>query len=297
LRYKILYKIFFCVLLVFFIVPYATNFLFKKKSKNSYAQQEIYLDGESILENYIKGVVAAEMPASFELEALKAQAVAARTYTLNKYHGGDLRNLYQAYINLDDMKKKWGDNFKINYKKISDAVDSTRGEVIKYQDKIIEAVFHSMSSGATENSENVWKKSLPYLKSVDSQEDHNAPNFISKKIIPVQELVNKLNEKYNTKLTQENFLENFIIQERTPAGYIKKIFINQKEIDPLELRMFLGLRSTNFTIEQNQKEIIFITKGYGHGAGMSQYGANFMAKAGCDYKKILKHYYSGVEIN
>lgn len=252
--------------------------------------------GQIIPEDYIKGVVAAEMPVSFEMEALKAQAVAARTYAIKHYDGIDPKNLYQAYISVEDMKKNWGDNFEKNYKKISDAVDSTHGETIKYNNEMIEAVFHSTSAGLTESSENVWENSLPYLKSVDSHLDEQAPNFQQQKKIPVIQVCEKINNKYGTKLNEKNFMDNFIINERTKAGYIKNINVCGKKISAMEIRMLLGLRSTNFNFVSCGDNIVFTTKGFGHGAGMSQYGANFMAKQGYDYKQILKHYYSGVEV-
>lgn len=248
------------------------------------------------LENYLIGVVAAEMPANFELEALKAQAVASRTYAIKNYDGIDYKNLYQAYTETDKLKKNWGSNFDRNYKKIKKAVSTTAGKTIKYNNKEIQAVFHAMSSGYTENSENVWQKSLPYLKSVDSQDDKNAPGFLTEKKFLLSDLIKKINSKYNVKLTKNNFKDKFIIAHRSKAGYIKKINICGKDIDAMDLRFFLGLRSNNFEFRLSGDYIIFITKGFGHGAGMSQYGANFLAKKGLNYKQILKHYYSGVEI-
>lgn len=312
-------KIFICILVILFLVPYLTNICFELK-KNSRTHKKhstdihnkldktqdkiinnIELEKNSLnnkLENYLIGVVAAEMPASFELEALKAQAVASRTYAIKNYDGIDYRNLYQAYIDINDLKDSWGQDFDKNYKKIARAVKSTAGETIKYNQEMIEAVFHSTSAGQTENSENVWQKSLPYLKSVDSHEDINAPSFISQKKFLLDDFIKKINSKYNTTLTKQNFINNFIIAQRTKAGYIKTMNICGKNINAMDLRFFLGLRSTNFNfnLDRDKKNIIFITKGFGHGAGMSQYGANFMAKNGCDYKKILKHYYTGVEI-
>ena len=248
------------------------------------------------LENYLIGVVAAEMPANFELEALKAQAVASRTYAIKNYDGVEYKNLYQAHVTTDKLKKNWGNNFEANYEKIKKAVNTTAGETIKYNNKEIQAVFHAMSSGWTENSENVWQKSLPYLKSVDSQDDKNAPGFLTEKKFLLNDLIKKINSRYSVKLTKNNFKDKFIIAQRSKVGYIKKINICGKDIDAMDLRFLLGLRSNNFEFKLNGDHIIFITKGFGHGAGMSQYGANFLAKKGLNYKQILKHYYSGVEI-
>ena len=294
-----LYKIFFAMILSVFFIPCTINFCCgsKKPIVNETVINDIEFEQTSnILEDYIKCVVAAEMPISFELEALKAQAVAARTYAIRNYDGVDYKNLYQAYISVDDMKKKWGADFEKNYKKICDAVDSTKGQTIKYNGEIIEAVFHSTSAGLTENSENVWQRSYPYLKSVDSHDDENAPNFQVEKKFPLKNVIKLINNRYKTNLTVENFFDKFIIAQRSKAGYIKNINICDKNINAMEIRMLLGLRSTNFTFKKDGADIIFVTKGYGHGSGMSQYGANFMAQRGYDYKQILQHYYSGVEI-
>lgn len=309
-------SILFAMCMIFFFVPCSLNFIFgfknsnpsriatnkiESKSENNSLVNDIEIEKNNppafkISEDYIKGVVAAEMPVSFEMEALKAQAVAARTYAIKHYDGRDPKNLYQAYVSIEDMKKNWGSNFEKNYKKISDAVDSTRGETIKYNNEMIEAVFHSTSAGLTENSENVWANSLPYLKSVDSHVDEQAPNFQQQKKIPIKQVCEKINNKYGTDLSAKNFMDKFIIGERTKAGYIKNINICDKKVSAMQIRMLLGLRSTNFNFVKNGDNIVFTTKGFGHGAGMSQYGANFMAKQGYDYKQILKHYYSGVEI-
>jgi stage II sporulation protein D len=304
-------------IIITFGIPYSINFYYdlkytinssKKNHKYHKSNNKLGLENKkkiimnnennNILEEYIKSVVAAEMPASFASEALKAQAVAARTYALRNCNDiNNLNKLYQEHISIDEMKKRWGKNFDTYYQKISDAVDETRGEVVKYGNEIIEAVFHSTSAGVTENSENVWKNNLPYLRSVDSHEDEKAPNFISKKTFDIQDLIDKINNEYKTELTVENFLDKFVIKNKTDAGYVTKIQVDNKIVNGMEFRMLLGLRSTNFDLKKNGNEIIFTTKGFGHGAGMSQYGANFMAQEGYNYKEILMHYYSGVTIS
>lgn len=315
-------KIFFLVIIILFFIPFGINYAFfifqagqKIESKKLITEKKILdknkfdvvsdieiqeknniKNSDQTLENYLIGVVAAEMPVSFELEALKAQAVASRTYAIKNYDGVDYKNLYQAYLEIDDLKKNWGDNFDENYRKIKTAVNSTAGETIKYNKKEIQAVFHAISSGFTENSENVWAKPLPYLKSVDSHEDKNAPGFLSEKRFLLADFIKKINSRYKTNLSQNNFKNNFLIAQRSKAGYIKKLNICGKDIDGMDFRFFLNLRSNNFDFKLNKNEIIFIIKGFGHGAGMSQYGANFLAKKGLDYKKILKHYYQNVEI-
>lgn len=248
------------------------------------------------MESYIIGVVAAEMPVSFEKEALKAQAVAARTYAYRQI-GNSLNivpeNIGQAYISVDEMKKRWGSSFQKNYEKVSSAVYETKNEIMVFNGEPILAAFHSTSGGVTESSENVWSEKLSYLQSVDSHEDENAPNFL-----------------FNSEFSESDFKERFkkqgcvfssdlkndiSILERSNAGYVKQIKIGGKVFKGSVVRQILSLRSTNFTISFSNSKIIFTTKGYGHGAGMSQYGAEFIAKEGKSYKEILTHYYYGVE--
>lgn len=254
----------------------------------------------SDFENYIVGVVSAEMPASFEEEALKAQAVAARTYAYRQIIHDNIKfsqinpsNFGQAYITTDEMKKRWGNNFNNWYTKIKNAVYDTSGEILVYNNAPILAAFHSTSSGITESSENVWSNKLPYLRSVESKEDENAPNFISKTTVTKEEFKIKINS-LNANITKDE-VNNITITERSAAGYVTKIKIGDKTFSGKDIRNVLGLRSTNFTITYDANNIIFTTKGYGHGAGMSQYGANFMAQKGSNYKQILEHYYYGVE--
>ena len=252
------------------------------------------------LEEYIKGVVAAEMPVSFEKEALKAQAVAARTYTLRKLEGKEEileKDIAQAYISEEELKKRWGEKYIIYKSKINSAVEETQGEIMVYEDEIIEAVFHSTSAGYTEASENFWKEEKPYLKSVESKQDENAPDYTVKTIFENDVLVAKLEEKYpDIVITDAPLLQQIQIIKRSEAGYIMQIQIGNKIFTGNEIRLLFNLRSTNFTINQKGKKLTFTTKGYGHGIGMSQYGANYMAQDGASYKEILKHYYQGVDI-
>jgi len=247
------------------------------------------------MESYIIGVVAAEMPVSFEKEALKAQAVAARTYAYRQVGSSEIKpeNIGQAYITVDEMKKNWGNNFEQNYKKICDAVNETKNEIMVCGGEPILAAFHSTSGGMTESSENVWSEKLSYLVSVDSYEDENAPNFLSEVKMSKSDFIKKFSEKGS--VFSDNIQNDISITERTKADYVSKIKIGGKVFKGSEVRTILSLRSANFTVSYNDNEIIFTSKGYGHGAGMSQYGANFMALKGNDYKKILSHYYYGVE--
>ena len=250
-------------------------------------------------EEYIVGVVAAEMPASFETEALKAQAVAARTYAVNSGLSTEelIKSNGQAYCTVEEMKKKWGSGFNTYYSKIKNAVYATKGEIAVYNDEPILAVFHAISSGKTEEAQNVWSKELPYLKSVDSSGDETSSEYYSEKEIPSKTAAALLQEKYPyIKLSEANIADQMQILERTKAGYISKIQVGNMVLTGKQVREALSLRSSCFTFSSDGDNIIFKTKGYGHGAGMSQYGANYMAKQGKTYKEILAYYYSGTSL-
>jgi stage II sporulation protein D len=268
-------------------------------------QVTVYNPGFEIIEDvgierYVKGVVAAEMPVSFEIEALKAQAVAARTYALRAMAGNsdiEPKDIGQAYLDEQQLRQKWGENYSAYWLRVSQAVDQTKAEVITYNDEMILAAFHSTSAGYTENSENIWSQTLPYLKSVESKQDENAPGFITQKTMSQNELITRLKNKYaDIKITKSSILSQIQIVSRSKAGYILELQVGNKVLTGREIRELLALKSSDFTIKQQGDQVIFTTKGYGHGVGMSQYGANYMAKAGSRYDEILKHYYQGVEI-
>lgn len=257
---------------------------------------------KTAMEEYIIGVVSAEMPALFNMEALKAQAVAARTYAINqmktKNIGIDamISGNGQAYISVDEMKKRWGDNFDTYYSKVETAVLSTSGEIMVYNDEPILAVFHAISRGKTETAENVWNKSMPYLKSVDSQMDLKAAEYSHEVSIPAKTVAALLQKaKPTLKLYDGSLKEQMQVIDRTEAGYVNSMQIGNVTFTGREVREALGLRSSDFTVDQNGDQLVFKTNGYGHGAGMSQYGANFMAQDGKTYKEILKYYYSDIE--
>ncbi len=265
------------------------------ESKN-FGEKSLIKEENPDMESYIIGVVAAEMPVSFEKEALKAQAVAARTYAYRQI-GNSLEivpeNIGQAYISVDEMKKRWGENFDQNYEKVSAAVYETKNEIMVFGGEPILAVFHSTSGGVTESSENVWSEKLSYLQSVDSHYDENAPDFL----VNSEFLESDFRERFLKQgcFFSQNIKDDISILERSDAGYVKKIEIGGKIFKGAVVRQILALRSTNFTVSFDNSKIIFTTKGYGHGAGMSQYGAEFFAKSGKNYKEILLHYYYGVE--
>ena len=247
------------------------------------------------MEDYIIGVVAAEMPVSFELEALKAQAVAARTFALyKKEHSNKEYDVIkgvsdQAFNTLEEMQKKWADKFNENFLKIQQAVSETKNEILTYQDQVIESFYFSMSNGYTEKCELVFQQALPYIESVESAWDNKSLN----------------NYEVITKFEKEEFCNKLEINcdeikigtiERTDSKRVRKIVINEKEFTGVQIRTLLKLRSTDFDIDIEDK-ISITTRGSGHGVGMSQYGANGMAKEGYPYEEILEHYYQNIEIS
>lgn len=243
------------------------------------------------LEEYVLGVVGAEMPASFNIEALKAQAILARTYALKSIKNGKKLTdtvSTQAYKDNSELQKLWKNDYTKYYEKIKKAVNETKGKVILYNNEYIDAVYHSTSNGKTENSKNVWKNILPYLVSVDSSWDKNVKSYKKETIFEINEFCNILKLDVKEPITYE------IIHNET--GRVRQITINNKTFSGTEFRNLLKLRSADFEIEINDEKVKVTTYGYGHGVGMSQYGANEMAKRGYSYIQILKHYYTGVVI-
>lgn len=243
------------------------------------------------LEEYVLGVVGAEMPASFNIEALKAQAILARTYALKSIKNGKKLTdtvSTQAYKDNSELQKLWKNDYTKYYEKIKKAVNETKGKVILYNNEYIDAVYHSTSNGKTENSKNVWKNILPYLVSVDSSWDKNVKSYKKETIFEINEFCNILKLDVEEPITYE------IIHNET--GRVRQITINNKTFSGTEFRNLLKLRSADFEIEINDEKVKVTTYGYGHGVGMSQYGANEMAKQGYNYIQILKHYYTGVVI-
>lgn len=253
------------------------------------------------LEQYVVGVVASEMPADFEHEALKAQSLTARTYIVRHLlaeknislpKGADVGDtqLHQVYKNDEDLKKIWGSDYNWKINKIRKAVYETKGQIIVYNNQPITAAYFSTSNGYTENSEYYWTNAIPYLKSVASPWDLQSPKYSDKKVLTVKEFEQKLGVKLN------NSAKIGEIVSRTPGNRVAKVNISGKEFTGREIREKLELRSTDFTWERKGDQIIITTKGFGHGVGMSQYGANGMAKEGKTYKEIIQYYYKGVEI-
>lgn len=263
---------------------------------------------EMNMSQYLKEVVAAEMPAEFEIEALKAQAVAARTYLINRkkagneeakkiHHGADIctdSTHCKARISEEERKKLWGEEKADKYwTKISDAVESTSGITITYNNEPISAVFHSTSSGYTENASDVWGGNVPYLVSVESKGDEQSPRYRSELVISEEDFRKKAFENIEGISADAELIGEI---ERSEAGGIKTITVCGAKIKGSTFRNIYALRSTNVEITQENGNIRMEVTGSGHGVGMSQYGANYLASQGMDYREILKTYYTGVEI-
>lgn len=253
------------------------------------------------LEEYVVGVVASEMPNEFEPEALKAQALGARTYItsllLNKDEsvpqGADVTDTtkHQAFSEKSKLMEQWGSEYQEKIDKISKAVAATQGQVIVYDNELITASYFSTSNGYTENSEDYWGAELPYLKSVSSPWDASSPKMNEQMIFPVKEFEQKLGVNIDS-----NDSLNDTITKQTASKRVEEITINNVKMSGKDVRERLNLPSTDFDWMKEGNHIVVTTKGYGHGVGMSQYGANGMAKEGKSYKDIIKHYYTGVSI-
>ena len=250
--------------------------------------------------DYIFGVVAAEMPALYGEEALKAQAVAAYTFAYtkslaNKDKDYDITTDFtidQAYISREDARKRWGSSADIYEAKIDNAVKSVIGEIITYKGKPITAVYHAVSAGKTEKAEDIWGRKVAYLQSVDSSFDKTSENYKSTVSFTVAELKEKLGISNFSGKNSEIIGKS----EKTMVGAVKSITLFSKSFSGADIRKILDLRSSNFTVKIKDDKVVFTVLGYGHGVGMSQNGAKCMAENGKTYKEILTHYYKGVEI-
>lgn len=267
-----------------------------KTTKSSVSEITVYRSNGSVINlnmtDYLIGVVSSEMPASFNLEALKAQSVLARTYALKaKQTGKKLTDTVstQSYIDINQMKNKWGNSFNTYYNKIKNAVENTNEEYLSYNGNYIEALYHSTNNGKTESSLDVFGNYYPYLISVSSEYDKNASSYLRTINMPLDTMSNKL----GLSLNNDSVIS---ILSYTDGGNIKEININGNNFSGKKVRELLGLRSADFDISISDNNANITTRGYGHGVGMSQYGANGMANAGYSYKDILAHYYPGTTL-
>lgn len=295
------------------------------KSSDTPAQEQIsYKPGEpykvldmasgEVLEvsvrDYVIGAVCAEMPASFHEEALKAQAAAAHTYAERQrirerqtptadLNGADFSNdtsRYQGYFTEAQARQYFGESFEESYRKISDAVDAVLPYILTYKDEPIVAAFHSMSPGKTESAENAWGAAAPYLVPVDSSFDVDAPGYTEEIRLNSEVLRQKLETAFSGIALGDDQSTWITVLERSDSGTVLRAAAGDKVVTGSQLRQGLALRSSCFEVRTEGEETIFTTKGYGHGVGMSQYGADSMAKNGKTWQEILEHYYPGAEL-
>lgn len=260
------------------------------------------------LDEYLYGVVSAEMPADFEMEALKAQAIVARTYTMykiingNKKHGDadicDDSACCQAWISKEDRLAKWEeDEREYKWNKIVEAVNATAGRIITYNNEPINAFFHANSGGKTETPINVWGgNNYPYLQAVETSGEENYNQYASEVELTKQELIDKIKETHSNIKIDYNKADEIKIIDYTEGGRIKSIKFGNVSLSGVEARKIFGLKSANFSIEIDGDKIRFKVLGYGHGVGMSQTGSDSLAKQGKNCEEIIKHFYQGVEI-
>lgn len=309
--------LFLLYMLICFLMPTIINGDFSKGEFENIKSGEYVVNTEKIkllisesnsiieinFEDYIKGVLIGEMPVTYELEALKAQAVVARTYTLYKLQNAETKhengadmcdniNCCQAYKTKEYAFASWDDTEENEkWTKLELAVNSTSGEVIKYNGSLINAFFHANSGGITEDVKNLWsKQEMPYLHSVSGNEQDLREET---KTFSKEEFKNLIADKIS------NYNENskIVIKDYTESGRVNNLEIAGTDIEATTLRSLIGIKSTNFQLEESGDKIIFHTLGYGHGVGMSQDGANEMAKNGQNYIDIIKHYYTGAEVS
>ena len=275
---------------------------------SAYTVRVLLEDGtveEQTMADYLWSVTAAEMPAAFETEALKAQAVCARTYTLWKAsHGGGHEgadvctdsSCCQAYITPEEAAANWGDMAQEYEAKIAQAVAATDGMVATYEGAPIQAVFFSSASGTTEDAAAVWGNSLPYLVSVDSPEGDEVPNYhttVTLTADQVRELVLAAIPEADLSGDPSGWFSELSL---TASGRVAEVKVGGVALSGGAVRNLFGLRSACFQVEYGESGFTFSVTGYGHGVGMSQYGANAMAQAGSTWQEILTHYYTGVTL-
>lgn len=302
------------VCFVVLLLPFVITLIFTNKEKKESIQTmnfNIYNEENGTKDklsfhDYLIGVVAANMPAGYQVESLKAQAVIARTYALYNISllSAEDKNkidfstseLGLSYISLNSLKKYWGNDYNAYFKKIENALNATKEEVLVYDDKLILPMFFDTGSGFTRNASEAWGVKVPYLVSTASKQDVTSTHYLQIEEYDVDELITTLNKYYtNSNLTKESFFQQVKISSRDSAGYVLKINLNGQDVSGEEFAKVVGLPSSHFYIEEHEGNARVICNGSGHGIGLSQYGANAMAEEGSLYKEILRYYYTGIK--
>lgn len=260
---------------------------------------------EMALESYVCGVVAAEMPAAYHLEALKAQAVAARTRAIWQtenggcalHAGADICTdsaHCQGYATPDQCRELWGGEYTAYRDRVLQAVAATRDELVTYGGQPITVMYHAISGGRTEAAQTVFSQALPYLVSVESDGEEGVPGYRQDTFFTFDEMAALLGDAFDLDLTAQEVERTLAVAGYTDTGRVAAMLVGDKEVEATAFRQALGLRSTWFTMSMDESGVTFHQRGYGHGVGMSQAGANSMAADGADYRAILTHYYPGV---
>jgi len=304
------------IIIIILLLPFVFTFMFSSNNNSNVIDMEytIYFEqngNKTKLEfdQYIAGVVAANMPAGYHIEALKAQAVIARTYALYNINllSQESPNKTQyttselglAYINTEDMEYYWGNDDYLTYlAKIENAVYGTNNQVLLYNNTLILPVFFETGSGYTRNASEAWGIDLPYLISVPSKQDITSINYLKIAEYDIEDVISKLQQYFsNINISEINFFENVVVTERDSTNYVIKIKLDSSTTISGEMfAKALGLSSNHFYIEEYENKVRIICTGVGHGVGLSQYGANAMAEEGSSYKEILTYYYSGTQL-
>ncbi len=314
--------IFISIFLVLTMLMPFTVFLFKEKN-NDISIPSKKIDNMSFkvyfpntkevktytIEEYLFGVVAGEMNITYEEEALKAQTIAAYSLALHRKAKRDKvpdKNIMnadvtadskvdQAFLTKEQIKEKWGNNYEQYAKKLERIISLVKGEYLTYKGEIAQTVYHDTSSGKTETAENMWGSAIEYLTSVQSVGDILNPEYLTKVSVAKDEFVRLLLEN-DVKISSDKLKSEIEIISRTESGTVLSIKLGDKTLKGTKIREIFNLRSANFDISFTDDKVEFTVRGYGHGVGMSQYGANEMAKQGSSYDEILKWYYKGCEI-
>lgn len=305
------------VIVVVLLLPFLLTILFSNKDRNLYSLETMDFHviynrvGKKVdldFDQYLVGVVAANMPAGYEMEALKAQAVIARTYAL--YNISLLleetpgqkefttSELGLSYISLDEMEQFWGsEDYASYFSKIENSVYGTKDEVLIYEGNLILPVFFDTGSGYTRNALEAWNVDIPYLTSVQSKQDVTSIHYLNISEYEVEALIDLLVKQYTKlSLSEDTFFDEVKIAERDSIGYVTRLDLDGLSVSGEEFAKVLGINSCNFYIEKYEQKARIICTGVGHGVGLSQYGANAMAGEGYPYDEILLHYYSGTEL-
>lgn len=266
------------------------------------------------LEEYVFGVVGGEMPASYEEEAIKAQAVAARTFAAQHMESvcadsavkcsssnADIcsdSSCCQSWKDMDTLRERWGGRYSSYKDKVYTAVTETSGVIAVYDGFPIEALYHAASGGETEDCENVFSNSVPYLKGVESPGEEKFSHYNDSETMPLSEFVDKLSTAFpKANITEKNARDAVRVISRYESGRVNTMAVGNVQCTGREFRSALSLYSTNYELRFEKNNVVITTMGYGHGVGMSQTGANAMAREGATYIEIIKHYYTGVELS